>query len=79
VNLDFSLFKNIQIHKISENFKAQFRVEVFNILNHPNFSPPVDFSALFDGSTGLRIPGAGQITSTDTTSRQIQLALKLTW
>jgi hypothetical protein len=39
-NLDFSVFKNNQIKKISENFNIQFRVEMFNILNHPNFAPP---------------------------------------
>jgi hypothetical protein len=78
INLDMSLFKNMKFKRISENFNAQFRVEVFNILNHPNFSPPVDFNALFD-NTGQPVPGAGQITSTVTTSRQIQLALKLTW
>jgi hypothetical protein len=78
INFDMSLFKNNRIRRISENFNAQFRVEVFNIFNHPNFSPPLDFNALFD-ATGAAIPGAGTITSTDTTSRQIQFALKLIW
>jgi hypothetical protein len=78
INFDLSLFKNMKVAKISEKFNAQFRVEVFNIFNHPNFSPPVDNNALFD-STGAPIPGAGAITSTVTTSRQIQLALKLIW
>jgi hypothetical protein len=73
-----SLFKNMRFKKISETFNAQFRVEVFNIFNHPNFSPPVDNNALFD-STGAPLAGAGAITSTVTTSRQIQLALKLIW
>ncbi len=39
-NLDFSLFRNNFIRRISENFNAQFRVEVFNILNRPNFASP---------------------------------------
>jgi hypothetical protein len=77
VNVDMSLFKNMKFKRISENFNAQFRVEVFNIINHPNFSPPVDTNILFD-NTGAAQP-AGIITSTQTTSRQIQLALKLTW
>ena len=34
------MFKNNQIKRISENFNVQFRVEMFNILNHPNFAPP---------------------------------------
>ena len=78
INFDMSLFKNNRIKRISETFNAQFRVEVFNIFNHPNFSPPLDFNALFDAS-GAPIGGAGAITSTDTTSRQIQFALKLIW
>jgi hypothetical protein len=72
----------MRFKKISETFNAQFRVEVFNIFNHPNFSPPVDNNAIFD-STGLALTGAngtaGAITSTVTTSRQMQLALKLIW
>jgi hypothetical protein len=52
-------------------------VEVFNIFNHPNFSPPFDFNALFD-NTGANLSG-GAIDSTVTTSRQIQFALKLIW
>ena len=78
INFDLSLFKNMSFKKVSETFHAQFRVEVFNIFNHPNFSPPVDNNAVFD-STGAAISGAGAITSTVTTSRQIQLALKLIW
>src|ERR1700736_5579111 len=78
INFDVSLFKNMRFKRISETFNAQFRVEVFNIFNHPKFSPPVDNNALFD-STGAPLAGAGAITSTVTTSRQIQLALKLIW
>jgi hypothetical protein len=78
INMDMSLFKNMTFKRISENFKAQFRVELFNVFNHPNFSPPVDFNAVFD-SSGAPIMGAGTIDSTVTTSRQMQLALKLIW
>jgi Carboxypeptidase regulatory-like domain/TonB dependent receptor len=34
---DFSLMKDFAIH---ENMKLQFRVDLFNIFNHPNFGPP---------------------------------------
>jgi len=63
---------------ISENFNAQFRVEVFNIHNRANFASPTDNSTVFD-HLGSPISSAGLITSTQTTSRQIQLALKMTW
>jgi Carboxypeptidase regulatory-like domain/TonB dependent receptor-like, beta-barrel/TonB-dependent Receptor Plug Domain len=79
-NLDFSIFKNIPIKKISESFNVQFRSEFFNILNHPNFAVPVtpDHTDIFD-STGSPTGVAGKLTSTSTTGREIQFALKLLW
>ena len=74
VNLDTSLFRDIGG---LEKFHAQFRAEFFNVLNHPNFASPVNTS-LF-GADGTRISSAGVITSTSTTSRQIQFGLKLIW
>jgi len=76
--LDFSIFKNNHIKRISESFNAQFRAEFFNILNRANFSSPTDHLAVFD-QNGQRIQSAGLLTSTQTTSRQIQFALKLIW
>jgi hypothetical protein len=83
-NLDFSVFKNNQIKKISENFNVQFRVEMFNILNHPNFAPPGPgdgntdlFTAsgtTLDPSTGGT---AGVLLKTTTPERQIQFAIKV--
>src|SRR5258708_28323697 len=78
IDMDFSLFKNIPITKISESFKAQFRTEVFNIFNRPNFTSPNDNRAIMD-PTGQVSGNAGVFTLTNTTSRQIQFALKLTW
>ena len=77
-NFDFSLFKNNYIPRISEHFNAQFRVEFFNVFNHANFSPPIDNSTLFDES-GAPVDGAGALSSTSTTAREIQFALKLIW
>ncbi len=76
--LDFSVFKNNYVRRISESFNAQFRAEIFNILNRANFSSPTDNLATFDES-GQRTQSAGLLTSTQTTSRQIQFALKLIW
>jgi hypothetical protein len=76
--LDVSVFKNNRIRRISENFNAQFRAEFFNVLNRANFASPTDHSTIFDQS-GNPISSAGLITATQTTSRQIQFALKLIW
>jgi hypothetical protein len=78
VNLDFSVFKNNYIKRISDRFNAQFRAEFFNIINHTNFSPPLDHRNIFD-SNGQPVGNAGLITSTQTTSRQIQFAVKFIW
>ena len=79
-NLDFSVFKNNYIKRISENFNVQFRAEVFNILNRANFAVPItpDNTDIFD-STGAPTGVAGLLTSTTTTAREIQFALKLIW
>jgi Carboxypeptidase regulatory-like domain/TonB dependent receptor/TonB-dependent Receptor Plug Domain len=76
--LDLSVFKNNYIRRISESFNAQFRAEIFNIFNRANFSSPTDNLAVFD-QNGLPIQSGGLIDSTQTTSRQIQFALKLIW
>jgi len=74
--LDFSLFKNNYVKRISESFNAQFRFEAFNVFNRPNFSPPTDNYYLYD-TQGHPIPGAGAIDLTTTTSRQLQAAIKI--
>ena len=76
--MDFSLFKNNYIKSISERFNIQFRAEIFNILNHPNFAPPSNptNTDIFDG-TGSPNAVAGALTSTTTTAREIQFAVKV--
>ena len=49
-----------------------------NIFNRPNFALPPTTKRLFDQS-GAPIPGAGLITATSTTAREIQFALKVVW
>lgn len=77
-DFDFSLFKNNYIKRISETFNAQFRAEFFNILNRPNFGPPIHNSTLLD-SSGNPVGGAGSLDQTSTTAREIQFALKVIW
>src|SRR6185312_637943 len=61
-----------------EDFNIQFRAEFFNILNQSNFASPTDNLTVFD-KNGHALAEAGLVTSTQTTSRQIQFALKLIW
>lgn len=77
-SLDFSVFKNNYIKRISEKFNIQFRAEMFNILNHPNFAPPSNptNTDIFDG-TGTLNQVAGLLNRTTTTAREIQFAVKV--
>lgn len=68
---DFSLVKNTAI---TERTNLQFRAEFFNLFNRANFSTPAN--NIFD-SRGNLSGAAGRITSTSTSSRQIQFALKI--
>ena len=79
VNLDFSVYKNNYFPKISESFNVQFRLEVFNILNHTNFQSPLCGSCqtLFRETGALA--GGGFLNTTSTEARQIQLSLKAIW
>src|SRR5579864_4756723 len=77
--LDFSVFKNNSIKRISESFNAQFRAEIFDIFNRANFGSPTDNLQIFDQNGVSQTQTAGKLTSTQTTSRQIQFALKLIW
>lgn len=78
VNVDMSVFKNNRIPRISETMNVQLRLEAFNVFNRANFAAPFANNFLFDEG-GSPIDNAGQITETQTTSRQIQLAVKFIW
>jgi hypothetical protein len=74
VEFDPSLLKNWSFH---ERLRLQFRAEFFNLLNHTNFQEPT--TSIFDGR-GRLIPSSTQLgPPTQTSSRQIQFGLKLTW
>jgi hypothetical protein len=70
--LDLSLLKNTAV---TEKLNLQFRAEFFNILNHTNLGTPN--AVVFSGTSGAISGSAGLITSTATTSRQIQFGMKL--
>ncbi len=76
-SIDPSLFKNFAI---TERFKAQFRVEVFNVLNWTNYANPTvtfnsgSFGTITNTRNGGGAPGLGF-----GEPRNAQLALKLIW
>jgi len=80
-NLEFSLIKNTYMERISETFNAQFRAEVFNVLNRANFALPPALTNNIDifGPSGAPNDVAGRVKSTTTTAREIQFALKFIW
>jgi hypothetical protein len=83
-NLDLGFIKTFQI---GERFKVQFRTEMFNALNHPNFDNPRDASV---GSPSIRSsvfaqtccatvapPSTQTVVQTGESARVIQFAMKL--
>ncbi len=72
--LDFSALKSVNV---TERMHLQLRAEFFNVLNRANFGTPN--TVVFTSATSGPSPTAGVITSTSTTSRQIQFGLKLLW
>ena len=74
------MFKEIRVR---ERMNVEFRAEIFNLLNRLNFNTPnliVDvLQAPPNPTFPEQSPTAGKITSTATTSRQIQFGLKLLW
>jgi len=69
---DVSVLKNTAI---AEGLDLQFRAEFFNVLNRANFATPNEVVYSAAGTTPS--PTAGVITSTASSSRQIQFGLKL--
>ena len=82
-NLDLGFIKTFQL---TERFKVQFRAEMFNALNHPNFDNPRDAST---GSPSIRSsvfassccatvapPSTQTIVQTGESARVIQFAVK---
>jgi len=76
-NVDFSLFKNNPLPRISETANVQFRAEFFNVLNRTNFAPSANLNAFNANGTPNTL--FGQLNSTQIDNRVIQLALKVIW
>jgi hypothetical protein len=67
-NTDLSLIKNFSPRWPNEQAGVEFRAEMFDAFNHPQFGDP-----------GFAVDGAGfgQITGTSVAPRIVQFALKL--
>jgi hypothetical protein len=67
---NLSLFKYFELEKLRPGARVEFRSEFFNAFNHPQFCGPVSTvnNAMF-----------GQVTSTCTAPREVQMALKFQW
>jgi hypothetical protein len=65
VQLDSSIFKTFRLR---ENLSLQFRTDLFNTFNHPDFNPP---TARVGSSSD------GRVTSTSTDPRRFQFGLRL--
>jgi hypothetical protein len=83
-NLDAGLLKSFTV---TERIKAQFRAELFNVLNHTNFASPLAASSgsptitstLFGESccVAISLPSSANVASGGEPNRVIQLGLKL--
>jgi hypothetical protein len=81
-DFDFSLVKDTKVGWLGEAGLVEFRAEVFNILNHPDFGAPN--TSVFNGSQSDLGPFSekaqknfGLITAQTNVPRQVQLALRI--
>jgi hypothetical protein len=73
-NTDLSLIKKTRVGRTT----VEFRAEVFNLFNHPNFGVSLPSRTATVGSTSLGVLTATRFPTGDSgVARQIQLALKL--
>jgi hypothetical protein len=78
-NIDFELHKQFRM-PYNENHVVQFRLEAFNVLNHPNWAMPN--LNILAGAAQAAMPstashtGFGIVTGTSIAMRQVQLGLK---
>jgi hypothetical protein len=74
--LDLAFTKGVSWAGLGPGGRLELRVEIFNALNRANFGPPS--LIVFSGTAGSApLPGFGQIRSTSTSARQVQLGARL--
>ena len=77
--LDLALTKHAQWGRLGANGRLEFRIEAFNVLNRANFGTPElrAFAGVRDGEAPIAT--FGRITTTVTSSRQIQVGVRATF
>lgn len=71
---DIAVAKNTPLN---DKLRMQFRAEFFNLFNRANFGTPNE--VVFSSASATPSPTAGVISSTATTSRQVQFGVKALW
>ena len=79
INLDFSVVKDTHVKMLGEAGNLQFRAEMFNLANRPNFAAPPTSNLEPLTSDGSPAGTFGQLTALQVPAREIQFALKLIW
>ena len=79
--LDVSASRTVDM---GEDHQLEFRLEVFNLLNHANFSHPQNRGAgggviVFNNLNGIPVGNAATIFATTSSSRQLQLGMRYTF
>ena len=79
--LDISATRTVDL---GEGHRVEFRLEVFNLLNHANFSHPQNRGAgggviVFNNLNGIPVGNAATVFATTSSSRQLQLGLRYTF
>ena len=79
--MDFSASRRVDM---GEGHQLEFRLEVFNLLNHANFSHPQNRGAgggviCFTSLSGVPVGNAATVFATTSSSRQLQLSARYTF
>ena len=75
--VDFSLGKNFAL---KEGISLQFRIDAYNIFNHPSFANPNTGESFAANSSGILTPtSAASITSTENGARAFQLDARISF
>ena len=77
--LDLSLKKQARWGTLGSGGRVEFRIEAFNVLNRANFGVPELRAFAGQSDTDPPLATFGRISSTVTSSRQIQLGVRVTF